>query len=188
MFTKRGQECTIVVDMPAKRHEELVEILSLEKSLSKRGFAKTLRAALSEFNDVTDIRDTFRHCAVIPDAFLIDSTEKLAICYEVEVGGPISRNKIDNYAELLFDIDHFGWWLKLIRVLHTKEEQEIDLRRAWYDLHHGRHNSACTFEEIASSLGWLDENEFGLSWEDQNRLANLHVQHVHDSLKKGATK
>ena len=50
----------------------------------------------------------------LPDAYLVDASDGVVVCYEVEDTHHLNRHKIRGYGRLWFALDEMGWDLHLI--------------------------------------------------------------------------
>lgn len=144
--------------MPGTRHEKLID--DLEKNIEgfrRNGFRKSLYEAAFKptVNEIEDSEDCPKDgidnfeiiykeacedkrsevremCYGVPDGYVINSKNKTVSVYEVEVGGKLSNEKLENYAHTWEWLDYYSWDFHLVLIDAYGNKTDWDLKNTYY--------------------------------------------------------
>ena len=113
------------------KHERIIRQLLMENSkVRKYGWRKAIREALlsdeeSDFSIVRDedtgeVIDDMKEgigglsSKLVPDAYRIESNQKILTMYEVEVTSGLTPYKLKAYCDIYRILDYYGWYVALV--------------------------------------------------------------------------
>ena len=102
--------------------------------------------AFKDSEEVEHVRDDFRSCLndmkLIPDAFAADSEAMRLDFFEVEITSPMSRTKMQTYAEFLTVLDYYGIAFSVFTINQHGHINEVELIHHYVNLMKDRHGIA----------------------------------------------
>ncbi len=98
--------------MPSRQHESIVDYFCTEYGFQRNHFTRSLKRAVSDPIFSLD-QSGFRY---IPDCYHMDHDSKAVIVIEVEIGYPLTDDKLRQYRHLWSAVDCTEWCLELLTV------------------------------------------------------------------------